>query len=975
MAEQVRVTLEEHELVTNIKHNFEWGNADVFAVGRHDSIFRLGEIAGYLSMMGDKEGNPVISSVCVILPPSGGRCEHEMHEEIRNGIRQAFLRFEKDEKRVVQFVERTITDLQIFQASNFDQNTLIKLISREDKKQAIIIGEAALYRSQHVNLPEKDTHLSEDIWCAHLHHLMEISEKIALSSNNYILMDAGEEIPARTSNVDLLKSVGNVGLCGNILKEDIAPEDVISLVSEIQCLIDAGAVGKALSCIENEDSFTDLRKLYLRLMVYQQAGFQDKASDTLDEADEDISLLDSYNLIGIAKIAAEIGRDDFAQTLLQRALPELLRLTELEFALQIALKTHRQWLIETIRERIRALHPNSELLRSIDGRSAALAGEYKKASDLLCASASTKEQEIGELYHLLAEAIAGDAFSNPVELSRDLAHKEPEWADLIQREILQTLERAGRRDEAVALLFSGEITWDSEWFNFACGILERSLASGSQAVGSNLMLRFIGFAAAHIAAHPNDGNTRTTVADFFDAERTGLSGISALVLSALDRAMKPRGIEKEDPDWQQSDNIERLPNVMERVLVWLGAQNDGIVRMGHDTIPSEILGEDPDQILNGLRQMADYYACASNSPTDEHVLKHIATVALAIAPTAKNIDGDLEIVRFVAVQLIISGRSQIARDLAELVLTVAGSRSERRKKALVTFADIYARLHRSREALLLLIASLELPSDGTLIGFWTESTVLLRILRDTGLADESLRIIEHLRETLKDSNDSEFYHTRLGLLELHAQWLKYLAGGTDAWPMNRLLESAVTNAQAALSREDEALPISIMMRQLIHRAETDGLELLPEVYETLENLSSMLVGSHQTLMTAMDRLPNASAIAAVAGPIESARYNDDVSYDLRIARSMGSKLARASTREDDQEGFAYSVELLGAQGVGVHDNKSEVKVTCHGIFPPPSIRVRSNLRTDNEANTFHRRADHRHPGRARGRREVRGPVS
>ena len=29
------------------------------------------------------------------------------------------------------------------------------------------------------------------------------------------------------------------------------------------------------------------------------------------------------------------------------------------------------------------------------------------------------------------------------------------------------------------------------------------------------------------------------------------------------------------------------------------------------------------------------------------------------------------------------------------------------------------------------------------------------------------------------------------------------------------------------------------------------------------------------------------------------------------------------------------------------------EVTCHGIFPPPSIRVRPNLRADNEANEIH----------------------
>jgi len=41
-------------------------------------------------------------------------------------------------------------------------------------------------------------------------------------------------------------------------------------------------------------------------------------------------------------------------------------------------------------------------------------------------------------------------------------------------------------------------------------------------------------------------------------------------------------------------------------------------------------------------------------------------------------------------------------------------------------------------------------------------------------------------------------------------------------------------------------------------------------------------------------------------------------------------------------------------------------LTCHGIFPPPSIRVRPNLRTDNVANEIHGRTDHRHPEGAPG---------
>ncbi|WP_417687966.1 tetratricopeptide repeat protein [Roseibium sp.] len=928
MAEQTTVQLEEHELISTVRRNFEWGNADVFALGRRNSISRLGEIAGYLSMMGDKDGNPYVDSVCVVLPPFGGRSKHQMHGEVREGLGRAFRRFETDEQRTFQFVEKTIANLLLVQATDFDQETLAKLLPPDIKNQAIIIGEAALYTSSNVKPFEEGSYISEDIWCAHLHHLMTVVEIRANSTNNYIILDTGEELPLRSSNIELLKSVGNVGLCGNVREEDLPPEDVISRVSAVHGFIEAGAVGKALSLIENDDSLSDMRKWYLRLVVYQQAGFQDEASQILDESDEKISSLNSHNLIGVAKVAAEIGRDDFAQVLIERALPDLLGLTELEVALLVALKTHRQWLIETVRQRIKTLHPSSELLRSIDGRSAARSGDYDRASAQLRASLNAKEQELGELYRLLADGISGPCFSQPTELMRSLAAKKPEWASEIQREIMRSLERTGRRDEAVALLFSGEIAWDNDWFNVARGILERSLVSGSQAVGTNVVLRFIDLAATHIAAHPDDGCTRTTMADFFEVERTGFGGITALVMNALGRAVKSRKIEKDDHDWEQLGNIERLPNIIERALVSLGEKNNGVVQMGRDAIPVDVLGEDPDQVLNGLYQMVDYYANASNSPTDEQVLKHIATVAFAIAPAAKNVDGDLEIVRLIAVQLILNGRSQDARDLAELMLAVAGKRPERRRKALTAFADIYARLHRSREALLVLIAALELPSDGTWIEIWKENTILLRVLRDIGLVDESLHIIEHLREVSNGSTSADFYATRLEMLEFHVQFLKYVIGSVEAWPITRLLESAVANAQAVLDVGDEALPISVMMRQLIDHAELDGMELSSEVHRTLQDLSASLAGSHQSLIAAMDRSPKASAIASVASSIQSARYNDDVSYDLRIARTMGSKLARSSTQEADPEGFAYSVELLSAQGVGVHHYGKEIKAAA-----------------------------------------------
>lgn len=64
-------------------------------------------------------------------------------------------------------------------------------------------------------------------------------------------------------------------------------------------------------------------------------------------------------------------------------------------------------------------------------------------------------------------------------------------------------------------------------------------------------------------------------------------------------------------------------------------------------------------------------------------------------------------------------------------------------------------------------------------------------------------------------------------------------------------------------------------------------------------------------------------------------------------------------RRNHGPAFKAKVAVAAIKG-----EKTLIELTCPGIFPPLLIRVRLNLRTDNEENEIHGRADHRHPGRA-----------
>jgi hypothetical protein len=128
MAERTMVKLDEHELLTFVRRCFEWRNADVFAFGRPDSISRLGEIAGYISMMHAKEDNPRADSVRIVLPPAGGRDPQRMLSDVREGVRRAHRRFEQDDAKTAPFVEEPIAKIEAEHAANFTSASLAALL-------------------------------------------------------------------------------------------------------------------------------------------------------------------------------------------------------------------------------------------------------------------------------------------------------------------------------------------------------------------------------------------------------------------------------------------------------------------------------------------------------------------------------------------------------------------------------------------------------------------------------------------------------------------------------------------------------------------------------------------------------------------------------------------------------------------------------------------------------------------------------
>ncbi|KPF50530.1 hypothetical protein IP65_19675 [Novosphingobium sp. AAP1] len=902
----------------------QFGNADVFALGAQLSIKRLGEIAGYAFMMGDADGKPAASAVTLILPPAGGRTSEDMVAEVEDGLSRAWRQFDEDDERTAPFVANARKNLRIEQMENFEAVVLVARLARAEDREFLVVGEASLYRHPDAKLPTIEPCSVEDVWCAHLHRLMLGAEATAQKTGSYVALDIAEYFPSRATNMDLLQSAGDVGLVSSDFTPRMSHDEVLGHVGALYDAAARGDVGAALAAIGKEDRMSELQNWMLRLVVHDRAGLRDQVHAMLDGFREVAADFDVRTLVSVARIAAENDRDDMAQALLEQALPDLRSETDLEQAAHAAHKTGRQPLVEAVREKLRRLHRGSELLRLDDASAAARDGDYATAAALLAGATDEANRERAKMFYILAEGVASHDFETPTALARALCQQLPERASSIQYELIRSLERCGRRSDALELLLSGDIVWTENWFSIAAGLVGRALVADPQIVTEDVMRMLLGICIEHLSQHPDDALARMSIADLLDSTRVGSVGIALLAFTAINGASFSLVIEPEPKQSARLDDISRVSAILERILLWLAEQGDGVIITGRHHIPAEVLKENPDAVLDGLLRLADHFAPDASDETDATLMNHLAAAAVAVAPSAADADRDLAVIRGVALKLGLGGRPQHARDLAEQVLQLAGDRPERRRKALTTFADIYGRLGHTREALLTLAAAMALPMPQGLHEVWTEQTLLLRLARDVGLTDQALKLIGRLRLAIAEAGSPGGYDHRLNTLEILAQDQKRRYGDKDAWSAEELLRAATANASAILDTGDEVLPITFMIKQLSDEAVEKSIAVPAETLKLLDKLIDRLAPAHRTLITAIARRPDLASVAAFTGPIQASRYNEDASYDLRLARVMSRRLARAAVADGDPGAFAYAVETLATQGIGSRNSKGEV---------------------------------------------------
>ena len=884
----------------------QWGHADLLAVGPGGSFERLGELAAYFVGLADGEGKPKANAIWLVLPPPSGSDPDTSAVALRRSFADAAKRVSEIELSE-EDLARAFKAVTTMYVASFNADSLLNLVASAPERTSVVVAEARHYRCSRTELPSGPL-MEEDVWTAHVHRLVLEISALCRKGRKYVLLDLGWYQPSRQENRDLLGSVAEMSFAG-LPHPGPGAAEVQERISRWYEAAGAGEIGSVIKEVEEDSSLSDLQRYFLKLEVFSLGKLHDQVRELLREDARILAKLPANQAVHVARIAEAADLDDLAETLIRAALPSMQGERNLETALATALKTGRPELISMVSAVLSRLYPGSTMLNRHLGLQAAREGQYAAASEMLARSATPRDAARASFFGLLAQGTSKKGW-NPAAVREAVVDVMPAMEAEVLAEIPRALEREGRRLEAITFLEERDNALTSDELKGLIGLTGRALQAGELSATAPEIGRLVDLSLAYLAKHPGDGYARTMLASLMSPNMTATAGLAMLVAAVMRRAGRPPRIQPRPrmADRPPPIDPDALSPCLEHVWDWLQNRSGGTILISRHPLPASELKLPAGQVMSALILATEHTGSQLADDEDHRLLMMYVAAASAIAPLSPEPDEDLTVLRTAGTKLAVFGRGQAARDLAENAVLLAGDQPARRRRALFTFADIYARLGMKTEALVALGAALDASPTVTWDEVWFETNLIFRLLRDVGMSEQGLPLLSRSRRALEEIGLAERDGYRLDTFALQAETALFDRTQGDRAKLIELLRAAQENAEHVIRWRDDPLPIAMVLNSLMYFAQALGVEEVDGVEAMLVRLSDGLPEAHRTLVRASGPSPTLSDIAAVAGSVDAARYADDVGYDLRTVRVMARRLVTQALGNVDPETLIYAIE-------------------------------------------------------------------
>jgi hypothetical protein len=871
-----------------------------------------------MSFMSGKDGKNPVRRIWVILPPesfSTTANETAIKAAIVNLGEQKLGRslYPGEVSAIEKF-------LMFVRAEDLTTAAALRALQSAGEHECGIVLHASAYRSE--TLPESRAHesgpvLPEDQWSSHVVVLAAAAVEYAKRSKCYVMLATGFPVPRRLKNSEMLMSVPDCGVF-NMFPEEDAAEILANHLDEWVTKAKAGHLGDVFRSVDGLPPWMDDHKGFIKLQILDMVVSGPQTISMVKEVMASREYLDPFARIKLARAARRGGEPELAHSILGPAVPELNTQEELEVALETAAGDDD--LQEKISVRLSALFPQSRGLLAYRLKTLADERAYAAILELLKSTSEPSRSQSGGFFSTIANGLSMPTTPDYEQLVAEVVETDPD-RDTGAR-VLCSREALARGDFANALTIllpePGKLlsSATARALMRVCFRLLLERRKGGELGLSGEELKFPVMAIVdYLAANPTDANARIRLVDLLGIETTGTLGLSVIVSvvlntadsSAATQTPNPSGTSESPADWD-------LSSFLKRAYEWWEMESPLILHM--TSLPIEVLRADPNFVLDEMRDLLRYDQDLRDDPSAE-AFEKLVYIAALVAPLSDRPNEDIDIIRFAAARFVAANRLQKARDLAEQALLLAGSDELRRRLGWLAFADIYHRCHNTIESLIALACMFSIRTNISVEDLWQEGFLLFRVLRDLRFIEAARSVVKMLRDTLERTYSPEDYGRRLTTMELGIEVAALnLAKMDDDSQLRALTKQVADHCEDMLEHRDDPSPSLSLLAHCIHLAKFRGYQADEAAANTLMKGTERAPAPIMDLLAAVSEpTPDASQLISLLKTLETARYHEDVAFDVNQIGIAARRLLDIPLGNEDAGSAMIAIEAGSDHGI------------------------------------------------------------
>lgn len=788
-----------------------------------DGIPPLVELAALLLRRCTDDG-PFAAVAVVLLP-------HSDAAGLQRRVAAALSADEPTDAPLLRFSTRSPTDAGL--------DALLAVFAAMPPRTIVLVEHAEHYYVPTAGSPPRETLPSplgtvlelrhgSDLWVPSLCGLATALRAHPWLADGHVVLLVGRSPPTLAEHLDALDAqFENWLLCRR--SDDLDDATIAAKVGQWRRLLDT----RGADALHAEvDAFTSdpLIRAQLLAQCFGMSGRWEEAYQTLASAAGRLNVCLPGLLHLLAFAALSTARfDEVRAVLLKLGAAERVDESELRNAHILAMQAKDVVAGDALLERMRKDYPSSRYLVRVEALDRHSAGDYVGVLALW-----DQLQDEPDLRTIFVRAEHRCGRISRDELLARLRELEPELLELELSMLIDAAISGHHLDDARTLLRSirPDAPHASHCALAGCRLLQ-ALTRDPGATGAaraevfDLVLRYV-------ADHPEDIDARAGLTRAIAVEDMGLAGV-ALVLDRLQTATQVPPLRSGQPRDMGRDvtntEVLALMEFIQRQYMEAGPQG---IRLAPEVLRIQRTEAEWRDLL---RAAGPVFRHVLGNITDAHSAffpQLVVKVILDIWRTLRSIGAEvsdalpLTVIHGLAQGLALAGLVQQARDIADLLLTYAGSHApaEARRAGWVAHADIQLRASRVEAALLGLLCAQAQPAPALdPEERYNELELHVRLLRTLQQYDQALTHVPALRATLADIPESGRLMRKIDDLELGLRFGRL----PDPIPADRreelqeLLAVACHSTEFAVEAREEILVPMNWLAQLLHACGVAGV--------------------------------------------------------------------------------------------------------------------------------------------------------